>query len=166
MARMQRATIEEAATSLRVIQSAIELQIKVGSLVSCQDPLFWRCVWISGPPKSTLNRRAKPTPKEDKPQNAADLHDFGNSAEEIGLPSEAVALLKTELEITDPAPRQKARASPKKDWLQKVVDLVDSAGPAEEVALPSKIVDLLNTDPEITHAKPKREAKAAAKKCI
>ena len=75
-------------------------------------------------------------------------------------------MLKTELEISDPAPRQKARASPKKDWLQKVVDLVDSAGPAEEVALPSKIVDLLNTDPEITHAKPKREAKAAAKKCI
>jgi hypothetical protein len=72
-------------------------------------------------------------------------------------------LLKTELEISDPAPHQKAKASTKKDRLQKVVDLVDSAGPAEEVALPSKIVDLLNTEPEITYSKPNREAKAAPK---
>ena len=108
MARMQRATIKKAATSLGVTQSAIELQIKAGSLVSCQDPLFRRCVWISESPKSTLSRRAKPTPKEDKPQNAVDLYDFANSAEEIGLPSETVALLETELEISDPAPRQKA----------------------------------------------------------
>ena len=57
MARMQRATIEEAATSLEVIPSAIELQLKAGSLASCQDPLSLRCVWMSGPPKSTLNRR-------------------------------------------------------------------------------------------------------------
>lgn len=114
MARMQRATIEEAATSLGVTQSAIELQIKSGSLVSCQDSLFRRCAWISEPPKPTLTRRAKPTPKEDKPQNAVDLHDFANSAKEIGLPSETVALLETDLEISDPAPRKKAKASPKR----------------------------------------------------
>jgi len=75
-------------------------------------------------------------------------------------------LLKTELEISDPAPHQKAKASTKKDRLQKVVDLVDSAGPAEEMALPSKIVDLLNTEPEITGPKLKRKAKATPKKCI
>lgn len=110
-------TIEETATSPGVTQTGIELQIKASSLVSCQAFLFRRYVWLREPPKSTLNRRAKFTLKEDNPQNAVDLHDFAITAEEIGLPSETVALLKTELEINDPAPCQKAQASLKKDRL-------------------------------------------------
>ena len=97
-----------------LLRALLGYRSRPASLVSCQDPLFWRCVWISESPKSTLNRRAKPTPKEDKPQNAVDLHDFANSAKEIGLPSETVALLETDLEISDPAPRKKAKASPKR----------------------------------------------------
>ena len=117
MARMQRVTTEETATSLGVTQTGIELQIKASSLVSCQAFLIRCCVWSREPPKSTPNRRAKFTLKGDNPQNAVDLHDIANTAEEIGLPSETVALLKTELEIIDPAPCQKAQASPKKDRL-------------------------------------------------
>ncbi len=100
MARMQRATIEEAAKSLGVPQSVIELQIKSGSLVSCQDPSFRRCVWISESAKVNLRRKTKDTSK-DTPKKDLDSAGLVKPANEIGLLRETVAMLKRELEIRD-----------------------------------------------------------------